>query len=164
MFEPNTKLFCQELNSKEFLNFLETLTGISSLIADPYLEGGGPHEIMTGGHLKMHVDFNVHPVTKLDRRINVLIYLNEDWRDEYGGHLDLWSTDMGCLKKSILPTFNRTVIFNTTEESWHGHPDPLSCPQNITRKSIAMYYYTNTNMNISSQHSTIYKKRSHKDF
>jgi len=163
-FEPLTKILCQELNSKEFLNFLENLTGIDNLVADPYLEGGGPHEIARGGFLKMHVDFNVHPITKMDRRINVLIYLNENWQEEYGGHLDLWNTDMSDLNKKILPILNRTVIFNTTEESWHGHPDPLNCPKELTRKSIAMYYYTDTKLNENNTHSTIYKKRFKKDF
>lgn len=161
---PMTKDFCDELNSKEFLTFLETLTGIDNLVADPYLEGGGPHEISRGGFLKMHVDFNVHPITKFDRRINVLVYLNENWQEDYLGHLDLWTTDMSELNKKILPVLNRTVIFNTTEESWHGHPDPLNCPKDITRKSIAMYYYTDTKMNESNKHSTIYKKRFTKDF
>lgn len=162
--DPVTKNFCQELNSDEFLNFLQTLTGIDNLVADPTLEGGGPHEIIRGGFLKMHVDFNVHPVTRFDRRINVLIYLNENWQEEYGGHLELWTTDMSELNKKIMPVLNRTVIFNTTEESWHGHPDPLNCPKDITRKSIAMYYYTDTKMNESNKHSTIYKKRFTKDF
>lgn len=162
--DPITKNFCDELNSTEFLSFLQVLTGIDNLIADESLEGGGPHEISKGGFLKMHVDFNVHPVTKLDRRINVLVYLNENWLDEYGGHLDLWNTDMSQLNKKILPVLNRTVIFNTTEESWHGHPDPLTCPKDVTRKSIAMYYYTDTKMHQANTHSTIYKKRFVKDF
>ena len=142
LFEPLTKEFCLELNSLEFCKFLENLTGIENIQADPYLEGGGPHEIKKGGFLKMHIDFNIHPITEQDRRINVLIYLNDIWEEEYKGHLDLWDTEMGDLKKSISPIINRVVIFNTTENSWHGHPDPLNCPETSSRKSLAFYYYT----------------------
>jgi hypothetical protein len=165
LFEPVTKEFCEEMNSLEFCNFLENLTGIKNIKADPYLEGGGPHEIKSGGFLKMHIDFNVHPITEQDRRINVLIYLNDFWKEEYKGHIDLWDTEMGSLKKSILPIINRMVIFNTTENSWHGHPDPVNCPETFSRKSLAFYYYTDPILGqVRSEHSTIYKKRHNYDF
>ena len=165
LFEPTIQEFSQELNSKEFCIFLEKLTGIENLQSDPYLEGGGPHEIRRGGFLKMHVDFNIHPITNLDRRINVLIYLNDDWQDEYGGNLDLWDTEMGGLKKSVPPRKNTTVIFNTTNHSWHGHPDPLNCPDNRVRRSLAFYYYTMPVAGIRRKgHSTIYKARQQDNF
>ena len=165
LFEPLTAEFSRELNSLEFCKFLENLTGIESIQSDPYFEGGGPHEIKKGGFLKMHVDFNIHPITNQDRRINVLIYLNENWQEEYKGQLDLWDTEMGDLKKSVLPIINRVVIFNTTENSWHGHPDPLACPETMSRKSLAFYYYTDPEPGQSrSGHSTIYKKRHNSDF
>ena len=165
LFEPLTKEFCLALNSLEFCKFLENLTGIENIKSDPFLEGGGPHEIKKGGFLKMHVDFNIHPITNQDRRINVLIYLNDNWEDDYKGQLDLWGTEMGDLKKSILPVINRVVIFNTTENSWHGHPDPLACPETMSRKSLAFYYYTDPMPGqIRSGHSTIYKKRHDADF
>ncbi len=165
MFEPLTKEFCKEMNSKEFCTFLEKLTGISDIQSDPYLEGGGPHEIKKEGFLKMHIDYNVHPITGLDRRVNVLVYLNENWKEEYLGNLDLWDTEMGRCKKSIAPVINRMVIFSTTETSWHGHPDPLQCPENISRKSLAFYYYTKPELGIRKKsHSTIYKQRHDADF
>jgi hypothetical protein len=165
LFEPLTKEFCQALNGLEFCKFLENLTGIENIKSDPYFEGGGPHEIKKGGFLKMHVDFNIHPITNQDRRINVLIYLNDNWEEEYNGKLDFWDTEMGDLKKSILPIINRVVIFNTTKNSWHGHPDPLACPETMSRKSIAFYYYTDpTPGQIRKRHSTIYKKRHNSDF
>jgi hypothetical protein len=165
LFEPLTKDFSRELNSLEFCKFLENLTGIEHIKSDPYFEGGGPHEIKKGGFLKMHVDFNIHPITSQDRRINVLIYLNDNWEEEYNGQLDLWDTEMGNLKKSILPIINRVVIFNTTENSWHGHPDPLACPETMSRKSLAFYYYTDPIPGqIQNRHSTIYKKRHDTDF
>lgn len=142
-FGDNTRSFMHFLNSQPFLEFLTELTGIESLMPDPYFEGGGCHEILPGGYLKIHADFNKHRGTKLDRRLNVLIYLNEDWKEEYGGHFELWDERMnGCVKK-ILPTFNRMAVFTTTDFSYHGHPEPLRCPPDRSRRSLALYYYTN---------------------
>jgi 2OG-Fe(II) oxygenase superfamily len=131
-----------ELNSAPFIEFLEALTGIPGLVPDPHFEGGGLHQIVRGGHLNVHVDFNRHPRTGLARRLNALIYLNRDWKQEYGGALELWSTDGTRCERQILPVFNRLVVFSTTEHSYHGHPEPLSCPEGWTRKSLALYYYS----------------------
>ena len=100
------------------------------------------HEIKKGGLLKIHSDFNKHPNLKLDRRLNVLIYLNKNWKEEYGGHLEFWDKEMKYCKTKILPIFNRMVVFSTTDFSNHGHPDPLNCPDLVSRKSIATYYYS----------------------
>ncbi len=131
------------LNSRPFLQFLEILTGIKGLVPDPYFEGGGLHQIVPGGKLAVHADFNKHPRLDLDRRLNVLIYLNKDWKEEYGGHFELWDRDMKGAEAKILPVFNRCAIFSTTSWSFHGHPTPLTCPPDRTRKSMATYYYTN---------------------
>jgi hypothetical protein len=137
-----TRHLLNELNSAAFIDFLEELTGIRGLVPDPHLEGGGMHQIVRGGHLNVHVDFNRHPRTGLGRRLNALIYLNRDWKDEYGGALELWSTDGSRCERRIPPLFNRLVVFSTTESSYHGHPTPLSCPPEMTRKSLALYYYS----------------------
>ncbi|RDC55896.1 2OG-Fe(II) oxygenase [Pedobacter chinensis] len=126
------------------LKFLQTLTGIDEpLIPDPYFEGGGYHEIKPGGVLKIHTDFSTNSITKLDRRINLLIYLNKDWEESYGGHFELWSKDMIKCERKILPTFNTVAIFSTIPLSHHGHPNPLTCPPDRSRKSLALYYYSN---------------------
>jgi hypothetical protein len=131
-----------ELNSQAFLGFLDELTGINGLIPDPYFEGGGLHETKHGGHLGVHADFNVHERLGLERRLNLLIYLNEDWHDEYGGQLELWNKDMSDCAVRVKPVFGRAVIFNTDLDSFHGHPDPLNCPPDRSRRSIATYYYS----------------------
>ncbi len=142
-FPSKIKTFIDFLNSNTFLDFLQNLTSIKEqLVSDPYLEGGGLHEIKTGGFLKMHTDFNRHPFLNLDRRINVLIYLNKNWKDSYGGHLELWDKNMLKCEKKISPSFNTMAIFSTTDFSNHGHPDPLNCPLNMSRKSIALYYFS----------------------
>lgn len=164
-FGPNTKIFMHFLNSEPFLNFLQILTGIKeTLICDPYFSGGGQHEIKKGGFLKVHADFNKHPKLGLDRRINVLVYLNKDWNESYGGHFELWDEEMKNCVKKIPPTFNTMAIFSTTDFSYHGHPDPLNCPSNMSRKSLALYYYSNgrpkNEINDGLEnHSTIFKER-----
>ncbi len=143
-FGDKTKRLVHYLNSQPFLEFLQELTGIEeTLIPDPYFEGGGYHEIKPGGFLKLHVDFHMHRSMNLSRRLNLLIYLNQDWEEEYGGYFELWEKDMSKSVVKILPIFNRIAIFSTTGDSWHGHPDPLTCPEDRSRKSLALYYYTN---------------------
>jgi Rps23 Pro-64 3,4-dihydroxylase Tpa1-like proline 4-hydroxylase len=151
--------FLDAMNGFEMLLFLEAMTGIEGLIADPYFGGGGLHQIEPGGFLKVHADFNVHPKLKLDRRANMLIYLNRDWREEWGGHLELWNASMTECRKRILPSFNRTVVFSTTDTSYHGHPHPLTSPPGVTRKSVSLYYYTagRPEEERSAPHDTIFR-------
>lgn len=163
-FGPKTKEFMHFLNSQPFLEFLSILTGIENLIPDPFFDGGGCHQIQPGGMLKIHADFNKHPKTKLDRRLNVLVYLNEDWKEEYGGHFELWDKEMKESRAKILPLFNRMAMFSTTSDSYHGHPNPLTCPPDRTRKSLALYYYTNGRPEEEivegiEDHTTIFKYR-----
>lgn len=167
-FGEETKEFMHFLNSQPFLEFLSVLTGIEALIPDPYFDGGGCHQIMPGGLLKIHADFNKNKLTNLDRRLNVLVYLNKDWHEEWGGHFELWDTEMKHSVKKILPVFNRMAIFTTTDFSYHGHPDALKCPQGRSRKSLALYYYTNGRpaYEINSgleKHSTLFKARPQQD-
>lgn len=142
--EPKLRSLFYTFNSRPFVKVVENITGIKGLIPDPYFLGGGFHEIGRGGHLSVHADFNHHKLMDLERRVNVLIYLNDDWRDEYGGQLELWNTDMTERRKSVLPLANRCVMFSTTGDSFHGNPNPISHPEGKTRKSIALYYYTAT--------------------
>ncbi len=157
---PRIQLFLYEMNSAPLLQFLEALTGIDGLVSDPYYGGAGPHQIEPGGFLKVHVDFNWHPLLKLDRRLNLLVYLNKDWEEEYGGHLELWNRDVSRCEQKVLPVFNRTVVFSTTDFSYHGHPNPLACPEGRTRKSVSFYYYSNGRPDAerSAPHDTIFRE------
>ena len=140
---PKLLSIIDTLNGPDFVGWLARLTGIAGLMPDPSLEGGGLHQINPGGFLNIHADFTVHPHHKMwRRRVNVLLYLNQDWREEYGGKLELWTKDMQRCFEDVLPVFNRCVIFNTDADSYHGHPKPLTCPAGMTRKSIALYYFT----------------------
>ena len=138
--------FCRRafdfFNSQPFLEFLEGLSAIEGLLPDPYFVGGGFHEIGRGGKLGIHADFRINNKLHLSRRMNVIVYLNEGWRDDYSGSLELWSRDMKRRVKSVAPVWNRCVIFNTDADSYHGHPDPLTTPDGVVRRSVALYYYT----------------------
>jgi hypothetical protein len=149
------------MNSRPMLEFLEILTGIKGVIPDPYYIGGGVHQIKPGGKLAVHADFNHHSRLNLERRINVLIYLNKDWKEEYGGHFELWNKEMTAAEQKLLPLFNRCAIFSTTSTSYHGHPNPLSCPPDRTRKSLATYYYSNGRPEEEARdaHSTLFVRR-----
>jgi len=149
------------LNSDLFLAYLQKLTGIEELlISDPYLSGGGYHEIKNGGVLKVHADFNKHPSMNLDRRVNLLLYLNPGWKKEWGGNLELYyKNDLKNPCVSVTPEFNRCVIFSTTSFTFHGHPDELKIPSDTSRKSIALYYFSTgrPESEVSeSSHSTLF--------
>ncbi len=142
-FSQITGAVVDELNSPRFVAFLMRLTGIKNLFADFSFEGGGLHQSPRGGYLNIHADFTVHPHHRnWQRRVNVLVYLNKDWPDAYGGHLELWDRQMARCVHKVAPLFNRAVIFNTDADSFHGHPEPLQCPEGMSRKSIALYYFT----------------------
>ncbi|WP_145858796.1 2OG-Fe(II) oxygenase [Pedobacter suwonensis] len=165
VFGDTMRQLMHYLNSQPMLEFLQELTGIKEvLLPDPYFVGGGCHEIKPGGLLKVHADFNKHELTGLDRRINLLIYLNKDWEESFGGHFELWNQEMTQAEKRVLPVFNTVAIFSTTSFAYHGHPNPLTCPPGRSRKSLALYYYTNgrpaeeVNPDIKA-HSTIFVGR-----
>jgi Rps23 Pro-64 3,4-dihydroxylase Tpa1-like proline 4-hydroxylase len=134
-----------ELNSPDFIKHIERITGVNNIICNELsLHGAGIHRIKSKGFLQLHTDFNTYHSKKgmLDRRINMLIYLNPDWKAEYKGELCLCDKNTNMCVKKIEPILNRCVIFNTTSASIHGHPEPLNVPDDIVRQSIAVYYYT----------------------
>lgn len=149
----------RELNSRQFILFVETLTGIDNLIPDPYFIGGGAHLVGRGGFLKVHSDFNWHHKLQAHRRVNVLLYLNEDWQDEWGGALEFWNKDLTEASAAYLPVFNRLVVFSTNEDSNHGHPQPLLCPAGVYRRALNLYYYTSRRdeSEMHEPHWTMYK-------
>lgn len=130
------------MNSPEFLSVIERISGIKDIHGDPDFIGGGVHKTTNGGKLGVHVDFNIHWKMNTYRRLNLLIYLNKDWKDEYNGELELWEKDMSRCVSKVKPIFNRAILFNVTDDSFHGHPIPLNTPPEVARYSLAMYYYT----------------------
>ena len=142
-FSDGTQKIIELFSSQEFIQWLEVLTGIKGLRSDPEIEGGGFVSAPRAGFLNMHADFTVHPHRpNWRRRVNLLLYLNEDWKPGFGGELQLWDQKMQNCEQKILPLLNRCVIFNTDENSFHGYPDPICCPAGESRKNLALYYYT----------------------
>jgi hypothetical protein len=140
---PTLREILQEFNSPRFVQFVSRLIGVDNLIADPSLEGGGLHQSTTGGYLNIHADFTVHPHNRnWQRRANILLYLNDEWKPEYGGDLELWSADMKQCVEKVAPVANRVLIFTTDGTSFHGHPDPMLCPEGVARRSMALYYFS----------------------
>ncbi len=156
---PALRHLVGQFNGGAFIGFLEALTGIEGLLADPHLAGGGLHQLNPGGFLRVHADFNRHQVLKLDRRINALLYLNPGWQEDWGGSFELWTPDMQRQVVKLPPVLNRLVVFNTTSDSFHGNPEPVRCPPGNARRSLAFYYYSNgrPEEERASAHSTLYQ-------
>jgi len=159
-FPPAIKKLHDLLASKEYVAMWADLTGIPNLLADAALIGGGIHETNTGGHLDVHVDFNYVADKQYHRRLNILIYFNKDWKEEYGGYLDIWDKDVKKCYGYFEPKFNRACGFITSEISYHG-VTPLTCPPDVLRKSFATYYYTKESPDNwdGKAHSTVFKAR-----
>ncbi len=154
-----TKNLFYAFNSRPFILFLEQMTGIKGLIPDPYFMGAGIHKTLNGGHLDIHADFNLHGPMQVERRLNVLIYLNHDWKEEYGGCFEVWDKAMTQKMASFVPTYNRMVCFSTGSDTFHGNPEPVNHPNGEARQSIALYYYTATWDATRKEHTTLFKPR-----
>ncbi len=124
----------------QFIDIMRRLTGIPDLEYDEFMHGAGLHIHPRGGRLGIHLDYERHPITGKQRRINIILYMNRDWKEEWYGHSELWSEDVSeCVVRSP-PVFNHALIFQTNDISWHGLPEPIRCPSDQFRKSIAYYY------------------------
>lgn len=148
-----TSSVLQTLNTPEFASLMGSITGINNLEPDPHLNGGGIHCMPDGGKLDLHLDYSLHPITCKERRINIIIYLNDDWKEEYGGALELWSADeKGDAKEcvhSFTPQFNTAVVFRTSDVSFHGIPERITCPPSTYRKTMALYYVSEPRPNVT---------------
>ena len=141
-FPPIVAAVIREMNSPRFVSLVSRLTGIEGLLADPEIEGGGMHQAWTGGFLNVHTDFTMHrqkPTWR--RRCNLIFYANKDWNEDWGGRLQLWDSKMNTVMDTVPCQLNHAVLFNTPR-ALHGFPDPLTCPEGASRKSIQWYYYT----------------------
>lgn len=158
LFDPAFSELRAELNKPEFYKALSTITGIPDLYSVEDALGMGVHQGADGSYLDIHIDFNIHYERNIHRRTNLLIFLNKNWQESYGGALELWNENVTKLEKSYLPLFNRCVIFETSEISYHGY-GKISVPEGETRKSFYAYYYTDLRENAASYHDTVFKAR-----
>ena len=155
---PTLTAVAREFCSPRFVQYLVELTGIEDLIPDWSMDGGGLHQTLRGGHLNIHADFSTHHThVNWARRVNILLYLNREWPDEWGGKLELWDRDMTACQERVTPAGNRMLVFTTSADSFHGHPDGLTCPEDVARRSMALYYFTEEDQVV--RRSTNYRAR-----
>ncbi|GJM35019.1 MAG: hypothetical protein DHS20C18_40200 [Saprospiraceae bacterium] len=147
----------EAIKGPEFVHWVEQVVGINDLILPDDHRGAGVHQGRNGSFLDIHVDFSIHPVLNLHRRLNLLIYLNKNWKDEYGGHLEMWNDDVTKLENMVKVNFNRAVLFETTDTSYHGY-DVIRIPETESRRSIYGYYYSPIAEDVK-YHDTIFKPR-----
>jgi len=139
---PTSRAVIAELSSPPFIETLEILTGVRDLLADPDLDGGGLHETKPGGYLNVHTDFLSHTIRRTwSRQLNLLLFLNAEWPESYRGWLELWDARVQRCERRIAPIFNRCVVFRTSERSFHGVPAGVACPEDRSRRSLALYYF-----------------------
>jgi Rps23 Pro-64 3,4-dihydroxylase Tpa1-like proline 4-hydroxylase len=152
------------MNSSIFLKAMASTFSIQKIIPDPYFTGGGLNITKSNGLLDVHVDGNYHDATGLTRRLNAILYLNPNWKQGWGGEFGLYDENGDMCLKKVAPLFNRLVIFDSHDKSFHGLPNPLNFPDTEERKSIILYYYTKeerpSNLVVTEQpHSALWKKR-----
>ena len=159
-FPPPLQKLNEALSCREFLDLLSYVFDIPNLLADEELAGGGIHQTGAQGRLDVHVDFNYIEKRALHRRLNILIYFNKGWRQEWGGNIELWDRKVKVCHHSFAPIFNRCIVFETSEISFHG-VTPVTCPDTVSRKSFAAYYYTKEAPAhwTGESHSTIFRAR-----
>ena len=151
----------QDLCSNEFIEKIKLITGIDNLYPDYGLHGGGLHIHSRGGNLNIHKDYSIHPKLKLQRKLNLIVYMSDNWDFSWGGGLEFWSHNSETNKpkeliKTIEPKFNRAILFDTTQNSWHGLPQPLICPSDKYRKSLAVYYLTDVDGNTEERYRALF--------
>jgi Rps23 Pro-64 3,4-dihydroxylase Tpa1-like proline 4-hydroxylase len=158
-WSPAVRAFARELQARQFLLFLEELSGIDCLLCDPYYIGGGEMVTGTDDFLKIHADFNWHHKLQAHRRLNALFYLTQEWKPEWKGNLELWDRDMTQAVAKVEPIFNRMVVFSTTDDANHGQPEPLTAPKGVFRRLFSAFYYTTrrTEAELDEPHFTLYR-------
>lgn len=137
---PLLKDLIHVLNEESFIDLLRSISGIGNLERDPYLHGAGLHSHTCGGKLGMHLDYSIHPVTGMERRLNLIAFCTESWQEEWNGNLEFWDDEMKEHRGGAYPMPNRAVLFRTTDISYHGSPKVMKCPKDHYRQSIAIYY------------------------
>lgn len=157
-FDNNNEIkeMYEKLNNENFIDKLKEITEIKDLEKDEYLHGAGLHAYPNNGKLDIHLDYNIHPITGKERRINLIIYMNKDWKEDYGGNLELYDDKRKRCNINLYPTFNTAILFRTSDLSYHGLPTPIKCPEGEYRKSIAIYYVSLPRENLTKRYKAEY--------
>jgi Rps23 Pro-64 3,4-dihydroxylase Tpa1-like proline 4-hydroxylase len=140
------------LNAPTMIKYIQQISGIGELQADEYLHGGGLHSYPSGALLRMHVDYSIHPLSGKERRLNLIAFVNKDWKAGWNGELELWDDIQNPRSVAkVVPAFNRAVLFQTTDLSYHGLPNPIRCPKDVSRNSLAVYYVSKPREGVSAR-------------
>jgi len=143
-------------NSGPFLDWLEALTGINKIISDPHYIGAGVSVTPTGQSLKLHTDFNWNDELALNRCLSLILYINSDWQESWGGNLEFWDFERKTLLHRIAPYANRLLIWNYDEKLVHGYPQPIQCPEDNPRITLRIFYYQSNATPLSKPHRSLY--------
>jgi hypothetical protein len=148
--ETRHKLF-----ENDFVRRIESISGLEglSVLDDRY--GYGLHQGGNGSFLDIHIDYNIHPLKKKHRRLNMILFLSKQWEEKWGGHMQFWNADVTQCMQAIKPEFNRCVIFECNNISYHGY-ETIICPEEVTRKSFYLYFFTEVAENLRF-HDTVFK-------
>ena len=158
-FDPMFSELKKEISSQEFCDWIESVTGVQKSFVTDDAMGAGLHQGKNGSFLDIHIDYSMHHIQHVYRRLNLLIFFNPNWKDEWNGHTELWNENMTVCDKKVRPDFNRCVIFETTGNSYHGY-GKINPPEEVTRKSFYTYFYTHENVSHKEgYHDTIFKAR-----
>lgn len=144
------------LLSSEFISWLENLTGLKRLIGDPHLIGAGLVRCATGHNLKLHTDFNWNEQLRLNRALSLILYVSREWDQAWGGDLEFWKFDLSECVHRVAPLPNRLLIWHYDERLWHGHPNPINCPPNVTRDGLRLFYFQSNATPITPPHRSLY--------
>jgi len=145
--------------SEPFIDLMRQVTTMPELEADPHLHGAGLHYHPRGSRLAMHLDYSIHPITGKERRVNLIVYMNPEWKAEWNGGLELWNSGMASCGKKYDPGWNKAVLFQTFDESYHGLPEPLNCPEGMGRCSVAVYYVSEPRTGVKVRPKAVYYNR-----
>jgi hypothetical protein len=155
---PEAVKLVNQLNSGQFLKWLENITGIQGLLPDPHLTGAGYSRSFNGDSLKIHTDFNWNEELRLHRKLTLIVYLSEQWREEYGGHIEFYDDTNQQLVKKIFTRFNRCVIWQYHKTGFHGYPNPIQCPDHLSRNTLRLFYYVSNSQYLEDDppHRSLY--------
>lgn len=155
-YAPYTRELTINFNSSEFITWIENITGLQKLIPDPHLIGAGIMECHTGHSLQLHTDYNWNEQLHLNRAINMILYLSDDWNPDWGGNLEFWDFECKTILHKVEPRANRLIIWNYNEQLVHGHPTPMSCPEDVKRIGLRIFYFQSNSKPINPPHRSLY--------
>lgn len=155
-FVPIIRELALNFNSHEFINWLEDMTGINRIIPDPHFIGAGLMRCYQGDSLKLHTDFNWNEQLHLNRCLSMILYLSPEWDESWQGSLEFWNFDKTECLHRVVPKPNRLLLWNYDERTVHGHPVPLTCPENASRDGLRIFYFNSNATPVSPPHRSLY--------